>query len=240
MVKYSAMVCFQDFARDIQCSAWSLGVRMRTNPWQAGKHLDVFDGSASASSSFSAIKLKRKGRTSDGHSCDCTDKPKKKEAEASPLNLFNKEEKSTDQIAKELERERQQAERENADQEMAGAFGDFEQVRGDYDKAMQDVEAAWKSFKGEQTQYETSFWLLKAIHDSECKKLMEDHHLVDADCHKNWVAAREEYFARVLVPQCVKGERAAFEFAAPPVAISWGLPQRQRELRGAREMRCFL
>ena len=27
-------------------------------------------------------------------------------------------------------------------------------------------------------RYETSFWLLKAIHDSECKKLMEDHHLV--------------------------------------------------------------
>ena len=33
-------------------------------------------------------------------------------------------------------------------------------------------------FAAAASRYETSFWLLKAIHDSECKKLMEDHHLV--------------------------------------------------------------
>eukprot|EP00439_Symbiodinium_sp_Y106_P066667 s400_g10.t3 len=148
-------------------------------------------------SSFTAVKLKRKGRTADGLSCDCTDKPKKKaDVAASPLNLFgSKEKKGTEQIAKELERERQQAERENADKEMATAFGEFEGAKEHYDKAISEVNSAWKAFLEQQPKYETSFWLLKAMHDSECRKLMEDHNGVMADCHKNWLTAREEYFA---------------------------------------------
>ncbi|CAE7486877.1 unnamed protein product [Symbiodinium pilosum] len=170
------------------------------------------------SSSFSAVKLKRKGRTQDGHSCDCTDKPKKKDVAASPFNLFgSKEKKGTEQIAQELERERQQAERENADKEMATAFGEFEGAREQYDKAMAEVNSAWRAFLEQQPKYETSFWLLKALHDSECRKLMEDHNGAMADCHKNWLTAREEYFARARIPQCVQGEEAAFEFQVSPL-----------------------
>ncbi|CAJ1362495.1 unnamed protein product, partial [Effrenium voratum] len=198
----------------------------------------LFQDASPSCSSFTAIKMKRRGRTSDGHSCDCTDKPKKKEMEASPLNLFAKEEKSTDQLAKELERERQQAERENADQEMGKAFGDFELEKADYDQAMADVETAWQDFAAQKPKYETAFWLTKAIHDTECQKLMDDHHLVDAECHKNWLTAREEYFARVLAPQCVKGETAAFEFQVPSSLAVLAPCSTNARRRG--QMRCFL
>ncbi|CAK9000604.1 unnamed protein product [Durusdinium trenchii] len=236
------MVCLQTLTGDFQCSGLGLGARMRGSLLRVNSlatRSAFEDSELSQASSFTAIKLKRKGRTAEGHACDCTDKPTKKEAEASPLNLFKKEEKSTDQLAKELERERQQAERENADREMAGAFGEFEQTKGEYDKAMAELEAALKDFSSEQSQYETSFWLLKAIHDSECKKLMENHHLDDADCHKNWVTAREEYFARVLVPQCLKGETSAFELQVPPLAavlapVGLGSGVKRKEIR------CFL
>eukprot|EP00913_Durusdinium_trenchii_P017079 g16063.t1 len=64
-------------------------------PWAGCAHARLAsaeqDSELSQASSFTAIKLKRKGRTAEGHACDCTDKPTKKEAEASPLNLFKKD-----------------------------------------------------------------------------------------------------------------------------------------------------
>ena len=45
-------------------------------------------------------------------------------------------------------------------------------------------------------RYETSFWLLKAIHDSECKKLMEDHHLVP---HGSNISVSFSFFAHFLL-----------------------------------------
>ncbi|CAE7359841.1 hypothetical protein AK812_SmicGene28109 [Symbiodinium microadriaticum] len=218
--------CLQLSCMDLQtgrCLCLSLSWIQETNDvWETAtlpRRHTLQDPQSLCESSFTAVKLKRKGRTADGHSCDCTDKPKKKaDVAASPLNLFgSKEKKGTEQIAKELERERQQAERENADKEMATAFGEFEGAKEHYDKAISEVNSAWKAFLEQQPKYETSFWLLKAMHDSECRKLMEDHNGAMADCHKNWLTAREEYFARARVPQCVQGEEPAFEFQVSPL-----------------------
>ena len=96
------------------------------------------------------------------------------------MKLFSKAEKSTDEIAKELERERQAAERQNADQdwqkrpktrpfesqqlqEVAVAFNDFEASKVLYDQAMAEAKEAFQELLQEQKQYETSFWLLKAL-----------------------------------------------------------------------------
>eukprot|EP00931_Biecheleriopsis_adriatica_P029359 TRINITY_DN17443_c0_g1_i2.p1 TRINITY_DN17443_c0_g1~~TRINITY_DN17443_c0_g1_i2.p1 ORF type:complete len:232 (-),score=56.05 TRINITY_DN17443_c0_g1_i2:24-719(-) len=153
-----------------------------------------------------------KGRTAQGTTCDCTDKPDSSQKA--------KGKKSNSAVVEELEAEREQAERANADKEMANAFGEFEQAQQDYDKGMQSLREVFKSYLKEEQRYQTDFWLLKAMHDSDCKALMDKFNGVEPECHKNWLTVRNEFFARSRSPQCVQGTSSAFQLQVSPLILA--------------------